>query len=70
MESIIVKQLHTVGVQNLALRVACQKLPLEGRMSHFIHNREVITKDTWVLNTLQGYEVDQIAQPYQTTPWS
>ena len=26
------------------------------------------TKDAWVLNTVQGYEVDLLAQPYQSLP--
>ena len=37
----IVKQLHALGIQDIAQRVACQKLPLAGRISHFICNWEM-----------------------------
>ena len=66
--STIVKQLNVLGIQYIAHRNACQNLPLAGRISHFIYNWEVITKDAWVLNTVQGYEVDLTAQPYQCLP--
>ena len=66
--STIVKQLNALRIQDIAHRNACQNLPLEGRISHFIYNWEVITKDAWVLNTVQGYEVDLTAQPYQCLP--
>ena len=44
-ESTIVKQLNVLEIQDIAHRNACQNLPLAGRISHFIYNWEVITKD-------------------------
>ena len=43
--STIVKQLNVLEIQDIAHRNACQNLPLAGRISHFIYNWEVITKD-------------------------
>lgn len=40
-------------------------LPLAGRLKHCISNWEIITKDPWVLETVQGFHLDLMSTPHQ-----
>ena len=40
-------------------------LPLAGRLGHHIQNWSAITRDRWVLDTVQGYRIDFMSQPHQ-----
>ena len=41
---------------------------LAGRLAHHLSNWQVLTKDQWVLNTVQGYSLDFISEPHQGAP--
>ena len=40
-------------------------LPLTGRLGHHIQNWSAITRDRWVLDTVQGYWIDFMSEPHQ-----
>ena len=42
-----------------------EQLTLAGRISHFKCDGEVITRDAWVLNAIEGYELHLVSTPYQ-----
>ena len=44
---------------------AINHLPLAGRLKHCISNWEIISKDPWVLETVQGFCLDLISSPHQ-----
>ena len=44
--------------------IAIQSSPA-GRLAHFMANWQILTKDQRVLNTITGYEIEFISQPYQ-----
>ena len=41
---------------------------LAGKLRLFAPNWQVITKDLWVMNCVQGYTIDWVGQPHQTHP--
>ena len=41
---------------------------LAGRLAYHLSNWQVLTKDQWVLNTVQGYSLDFISEPHQGAP--
>ena len=61
---LLVTQLTQVGVVPIA---QTDNLPAAGRLKHHISTLEVITKDPWVLTTIQGYRVDFLWEPLQST---
>ena len=52
----------------MAQRVAQNHHLIAGRLSLFTPNWKIITKDQWVLNTIQGYTIDLVCQPHQPYP--
>ena len=40
-------------------------LQVAGRLSHFLHNWEVLTTDKWVLETVKGFQVPFVGHPVQ-----
>ena len=40
-------------------------LPLAGRLVYYLQNWSVITRDRWVLDTVQGYQIDLVSEPHQ-----
>ena len=42
-----------------------QKLAVAGRISHFLNNWRLVTKDQWVLQTVQGVEIEFSHPPHQ-----
>ena len=45
--------------------LAINHLPLAGRLKHCISNWEIISKDPWVLETVQGFHLDLMSTPHQ-----
>lgn len=45
--------------------LAVNHLPLVGRLKHCISNWVVISKDPWVLETVQGFHLDLMSTPHQ-----
>ena len=45
--------------------LAVDHLPLAGRLKHCISNWVVISKDPWVLETVQGFHLDLVGTPHQ-----
>ena len=43
------------------------KVSLASRLIHYLQNWQVITQDRWVLNTIQGYQIDLISEPRQVS---
>ena len=41
---------------------------LAGKLAYHLSNWQVLTKDQWVLNTVQGYSLDFISEPHQGAP--
>ena len=64
-ESPKINTLQKMGVRTMAQRVAQNHFIIAGRLNLFIQNWEIITKDQWVLNTIQGYTIELACQPYQ-----
>ena len=64
----IVNTLISMGVTPMAQRVAQNHTCIAGRLSLFTPNWQIITKDQWVLNCVQGYTLDLVDQPHQTHP--
>ena len=59
-------QVHHIQVliNNMNLSIRCPKVA--GRVSHFLPNWEVLTRDQWALQTVAGYQLDLISTPCQT----
>ena len=56
-----------VKTQVVALGIlpqAGEYLPV-GRLHHFLNNWKLLTKDRWVLKTVQGYCIEFMVEPYQ-----
>lgn len=66
--SVTVEVLVSKGIAPLASSIACQKVPFAGRVRYFLKNREVISQDPWVLQTIQGYQIDFLQPPEQAFP--
>ena len=49
------------GIQTLQIPTK----PLAGRLTHHLHNWQVIIQDRWVTNTIQGYKIDFWTKPQQ-----
>ena len=45
--------------------LAINHLPLAGRLKHCISNWEIISKNPWVLETVQGFHLDLMSTPHQ-----
>ena len=43
-----------------------QPVSVAGRLCHFVSNWERLTKDRWILSTVQGYRIEFISTPIQT----
>ena len=67
-QSPIINTLTSMGVRAMAQRVAQTHFLIAGRLSLFTHNWGIITKDQWVLNTVQGYTIDLVCPPHQPCP--
>ncbi len=46
-------------------KVACQSSKVAGRLQFHISNWKLLTKDSWVLNTIQGYQLALLGRPTQ-----
>ena len=58
--------LQNRGVRDIAECMASRKLPLAGRVSHFLPNWQAITEDEWVLSTVRvGHRIEFLRLPYQ-----
>ena len=68
MESPMINIFLNIGLRPMAQRVAQHHCLIAGRLSLFSQNWEIITKDQWVLNTIQGYTMELACQPYQLHP--
>ena len=68
MESPMINTVLSMAVRPMAQRVAINHCLIAGRLSLFSQNWEIITKDQWVLNTIQGYTMELLCQPYQLHP--
>ena len=62
--SVIVHQLKQLGVANIAIDIATTN-QLAGRLSLFKNNWEKICSDRWVLDAIQGYQIEWLARPCQ-----
>ena len=60
-KSTLVNQIACLGVEHLHQ----PDLPQAGRLTHYLINWSAITQDQWVLNTVQGYQIDFVAMPHQ-----
>ena len=40
-------------------------LQVAGRLSHFLHNWEVLTTDKWVIETVKGFQIPFVGHPVQ-----
>ena len=58
----MVNRITSRGVAPITFRSA-----QAGRLQHFISNWEVVTKDRWVLNTVQGYRMEFHTEPFQAS---
>ena len=63
-KSTLAHQISCMGVNNLYLT----DLPQAGRLCHHLSNWSLITQDRWVLNTVQGYQIDFVSEPHQQSP--
>ena len=61
-----VQQLKSMGMQNLAAKAAYTTQPFAGRLQHFQVNWNCITQDPWVLQTIQGFQIQFMYPPWQT----
>jgi len=59
----LVNHIACQGVEHLQL----PSVPLAGRLMHHLQNWQVITQDRWVLNTVQGYQIELISKPWQVS---
>ena len=69
---IIPKQVLKCAMSNLGFRErvpeVCRKLPVAGRLKHFLHNWEKLTQDQWVLQAVQGVQIELLGTPQQFKP--
>ena len=68
LRSPVVNTLISMGVKEMAQRVTQIHTCIAGRLRLFTPNWQVITKDPWVINCVQGYTIDLVGQPHQTHP--
>jgi len=57
-----------VKVREMGFRVPPKaKAPLKvaGRLASFVDTWKVLTKDTWVLDAIQGYQIPFVGRPFQ-----
>lgn len=59
------QQLKQLGVANISVRIAKRFERFAGRLCLFKSNREKIRTDQWVLDAIQGYQIEWTAQPSQ-----
>ena len=61
---------HTLKKQIVGMGVVpiMPQHKLAGRLAYHLSNWQVLTKDQWVLNTVQGYSMDFISEPHQGAP--
>ncbi len=57
----LVNHLTCMGLR----KVACQNLKVAGRLHFHINNWKLLTKDSWVLTTIQGYQLALVGRPTQ-----
>lgn len=50
-----------LGIVSLRMQTS----PAE-RLAHHVANWQLVTKDQWILNTVKGYQIAFISQPYQS----
>ena len=62
--SSIVDQLNKLGVVNIAIDIA-KSQQLAGRLNLFGKNWDKICNDRWVLDAIQGYQIEWLASPCQ-----
>ena len=65
---IIMCQLFTRGISSVAQVVAQRAHPLAGRLACFVQNWEVVTQDHWVLQTITGFQIKFLREPFQSMP--
>ena len=64
----ITNTLVNIGVDSMAQRIAQNHFLIAGRLSLFTPNWKIITKDQWVLYTIQGYEINLVCRPHHPYP--
>ena len=64
--SSVVESLVRMGIKDLTQSVGAQSL-IAGRITLFLDNWRVLTSDQWVLNCVQGYRIQFLGEPQQTT---
>ncbi len=62
------KSVLNVGVSDMAIELAACKHPPAGKLRHATKNWQAITQDSWVLETVVGFKIPFVGQPYQTQP--
>jgi len=62
---ILVNQLRQKGIIPLAVQVVLREVPIVGRLAQFQQNWVVVTHDPWVLNTIQGFQIEFHSRPVQ-----
>ena len=62
--SAIVYQLKQLGVANIAVDIASTN-QVAGRLSLFKTNWDKICNDRWVLDAIQGYQIEWLTRPWQ-----
>ena len=63
-KSTLAHQISCMGMNNLYLTDLLQA----GSLCHHLCNWSVITQDQWILNTVQGYQIDYMLEAHQQSP--
>ena len=66
--SLTVQQLSKLGVANIAAQIARNSNQFAGRLTLFLNNWEKICTDRWVLDAVQGYQIEWSEPPHQHHP--
>ena len=53
------------GVKLSVDHIRQRTIPIAGRLAHFLSNWVVVSKDYWVLDTVQGYRLEFLKKPIQ-----
>ena len=68
LHSLTQSQLGSLGIRmDMHLVYTGADLPVGGRLSHYYRNWCQVSKDPWVLETVQGYRLELQSQPQQRT---
>ena len=66
--SLTVQQLSKLGVANIAAQIGRYSNQFAGRLTLFLNNLKKICTDRWVLDAVQGYQIEFLEPPHQHHP--